>query len=186
MVAKFSKSSSTLVTYVKNSVLIIIMGISVSACAEKNIYANLTSKFYISDQQEIIEAADWQMANTFGIRIRQNEFRPAIIRLKQGEPYIMLIENRDDITHILVAEEFFKTIAIRKILSQTLEITKVNLIGLHLFPGEIKEVHFIPARDGWFDFEGGKGLGIFATDYIFSPLSRGAIKGMVGSFVVEE
>jgi hypothetical protein len=186
MVAIFYKKSSMLVTHIKNFALLLVIGILVSACAEKNIYANLTSKSYISDQQEIIEAADWQMANTFEIRIRQNEFRPAIIRLKQGEPYIMLIENRDDITHILVAEEFFKTIAVRKILSQTLEITKVNLIGLHLFPGEIKEVHFIPARDGWFDFEGGKGLGIFATDYIFSPLSRGAIEGMVGSFVVEE
>jgi hypothetical protein len=186
MVAKIYKRSFKLVTYATNFVLLLAIGMFFSACAEKNIYANLTSGLYISDQQEIIEAADWEMATTFEIRIRQNEFRPSIIRLKQGEPYIMLIENRDDITHMLVADEFFKTIVIRKILSQTLEIKKVNLIGLHLFSGEIKEVHFIPARDGWFDFEGGKGFGIFATDYIFSPLSRGAIEGMVGSFVVEE
>ena len=139
MVAAFYKKSSKLVTYVKNFALLLVIGILVSACTEKNIYANLTSKSYISDQQEIIEAADWQMANTFEVRIRQNEFRPAIIRLKQGEPYIMLIENRDDITHILVAEEFFRTIAIRKILSQTMEITKVNLIGLPTFMDPIKK-----------------------------------------------
>ena len=157
-----------------------------SACTQKNIYANLTSGYYISDQHEIIEAADWGAAITLDIRIRQNEFRPTIIRLRQGEPYIMLVENRDDIAHILVAKEFFKTIAIRKIVSRTIEIRKVNLIGLHLSPGEVKEVHFIPVKDGWFDFEGGKGLGIFATDFVYSPLSRGAIKGMIGSFVVEE
>ena len=170
----------------KHYLLFLVIGVLVSACTEKNIYANLTSRYYLSDQQEIIEAADWEAAKTVEIRIRQNEFSPTIIRLRQGEPYIMLVENRDDITHMLVAEEFFKTVAIHKILSQTLEISKVNLIGLHLNPGEIKEIHFIPARDGWFDFEGGHGPGIFATDYIFSPLSLGVIKGMVGSFVVEE
>ena len=170
----------------KYCLLFIAIGVFVSACTEKNIYANFTGRYDVSDQQEIIEAADWEAAKTLEIRIRQNEFRPTIIRLKQGEPYIMLVENRDDITHMMVAEEFFRTIVIRKILSQTLEIRKVNLIGLHLFPGEVKEVHFIPVKDGWFDFEGGKGPGIFATDFIFSPLSRGAIKGMIGSFVVEE
>ena len=165
---------------------LLIFGVFLTACTEENIYANLSSKSYLSDQQELIDAADWDAAKSFEIRIRQNEFRPAIIRLTQGEPYIMLIENRDDINHMLVAQDFFKTLAIRKILSQTLEISGVNLIGLHLHPGEIKEVHFIPARDGWFDFEGGNGLGIYATDYIFSPLSHGSVKGMVGSFIVEE
>ncbi len=162
------------------------IGILFSGCTENNIYANLSNNSYLSDQQEIIEAADWDAAKTFEIRIRQNEFRPAIIRLIQGEPYIMFVENRDDISHMLVAEDFFKTVAIRKIISQKLEISRINLIALHLHPGEMKEIHFIPARDGWFDFEGGHGPGIFATDYIFSPLSRGAVKGMVGSFVVEE
>jgi hypothetical protein len=160
--------------------------LSLTACTGKNIYANLSSALYLSDQQELIEAADWDAAKSFEIRIRQNEFRPAIIRLTQGEPYIMLIENRDDEIHMMVAHDFFKTVAIRKILSQTSEISRVNLIGLHLNPGEIKEVHFIPARDGWFDFEGGHGPGIFATDYILSPFSHGSVEGMVGSFIVEE
>jgi hypothetical protein len=186
MVIKLHKIFFKSIISFKHYLLFLVIGVLVSACTEKNIYANLTSRYYLSDQQEIIEAADWAAAKTLEIRIRQNEFSPTIIRLRQGEPYIMLVENRDDIAHMLVAKEFFKTVAIRKILSQTLEISKVNLIGLHLSPGEVKEVHFIPARDGWFDFEGGKGPGIFATDYIFSPLSRGAIKGMIGSFVVEE
>ena len=186
MVIKLLKNFFQPITSYKYYLLFLTIGVLVSACTEKNIYANLTNRYYISNQQEIIEAADWGAAKTLEIRIRQNEFNPTIIRLRQGEPYIMLVENRDDITHMLVAEEFFKTVAIRKILSQTVEISKVNLIGLHLSPGEVKEVHFIPARDGWFDFEGGKGPGIFATDYIFSPLSRGAITGMIGSFVVEE
>jgi hypothetical protein len=41
-------------------------------------------------------------------------------------------------------------------------------------------------RDGWYDFEGGQGIGIFATDLYYSPLNRGTVQGMIGSFVVEE
>ena len=169
-----------------SQIFLVMIGLILSACTGENIYASLSNGSYIEDQQELIEAADWSAAKSFEIRIRQNEFRPAIIRLTQGEPYILLIENRDDEDHFLVAEEFFKTVAIRKILSQTSEISGINLIGIHLYPGEFKEVHFIPARDGWFDFEGGYGLGIFPADYIFSLSSRGSVTGMVGSFVVEE
>ena len=98
----------------------------------------------------------------------------------------MLVENRDDFSHILVAEDFFKTIALRKIITETEEISGVNLVGLNLSPGEVKEVHFVPVRDGWYDFEGGQGPGLFATNLYYSPLSSGAVKGMVGAFVVEE
>ena len=177
-----NRFSGTAVLLAVNVMLII----SLSACAEKNIYAQLDRDGYIRDQKEIVEAADWGEAETFEIDIRQNEFRPTIIHLLQGEPYIMLVENRDDVSHFLAAEEFFKTIALRKILSQTEEMSGVNLIGINLNPGEVKELHFVPVRDGWYDFEGGQGPGLFATDLFYSPLSRGAVQGMIGSFVVEE
>jgi hypothetical protein len=66
------------------------------------------------------------------------------------------------------------------------KVSGVNLIGINLKPGEVKEIHFVPVRDGWYDFEGGQGIGIFATDLYYSPLNRGTVQGMIGSFVVEE
>ncbi len=164
----------------------VALGGVLSACAKKDIYAQLDREGYIADQKEIVEAADWTVAETFEIDIRQNEFRPTIIHLLQGEPYIMVVENRDDVPHFLAAEDFFKTVALRKILTQTEEISGVNLIGLVLKPGEIKQVHFVPVRDGWYDFEGGQGPGIFTTGLIYTPLSYGTVLGMVGSFVVEQ
>ncbi len=160
--------------------------LSLSACADRDIFAVLDSEGYIRDQKEIVEAADWSVAETFEIDIRQNEFRPTIIHLLQGEPYIMLVENRDDISHFFVAEDFFKTIALRKIVTESEEISGVNLVGLLLNSGEVKELHFVPVRDGWYNFEGGQGPGLFATNLYYSPLSLGAVKGMVGAFVVEE
>jgi len=98
----------------------------------------------------------------------------------------MVIENRDDVDHLFVAEDFFRTTAIRKIVTESEEIFGVNIIGLNLKPGEIKELHFVPVRDGWYDFEGGHGPGLFLTDTYYSPVSRGATQGMIGAFVVEE
>ncbi len=165
---------------------IVFILLNLTACADRDVFAVLDSEGYIHDQKDIVEAADWGAAETFEIDIRQNEFRPTIIHLLQGEPYIMLVENRDDYSHILVAEGFFKTIALRKIVTEKEEISGVNLVGLNLNPGEVKEVHFVPVRDGWYNFEGGQGPGLFATNLYYSPLSRGAVKGMVGAFVVEE
>ena len=98
----------------------------------------------------------------------------------------MVIENRDDVDHMFVAQDFFKTTAIRKLVTETEEITGVNYIGIILKPGEVKELHFVPVRDGWYEFEGAIGPGIFLTDTYFSPLSRGAREGMIGAFIVEE
>jgi hypothetical protein len=139
---------------------------------------------------EIIDAVDWEQALVFQIDIRQNEFRPAIVHLFQGEPYIMVIENRDDEAHLFASPDFFRTVAIRKIITEKEEIAGVNLLALNLGPGEIKEVHFVPVRDGWYDFEGGEPTGFlpgaFFTGFYRSPFSRGAREGMVGVFVVEQ
>jgi hypothetical protein len=176
--------------------LAVVAGVFLSGCGPSrvlggsDVYEFLDRKGTVLKPQEIIDAVDWDQALVFAISIRQDEFRPAIVHLFQGEPYIMVVENRDDYDHMLAAPEFFRTVAIRKIVTEREEIRGVNLLALALKPGEIKEVHFVPVRDGWYDFEGGDtpGLwpGAFFTGYYSSPFSRGAREGMVGAFVVEQ
>ena len=155
-----------------------------------DVYEFLNRSGTVLKPNEIIDAVDWDQALVFEIDIRQNEFRPMIVHLFQGEPYIMVLENRDDVTHLFAAPDFFKTTAIRKVVTEKEEIKGVNLIALSLKPGEIKEVHFVPVRDGWYDFEGGEGPnfwpGLFFTGFYQSPFSRGSREGMVGAFVVEQ
>ncbi len=122
------------------------------------------------NQAEVVAAADWKEALIIEIQIRQNEFDPAIIRLLQGEPHILILENRGQVPHILASTEFFKTTAIRKALTETEEISGANLIGHHLKPGEIKEIHFVPVLDGWYDLEGSEGgPAIYLTDRYLPP-----------------
>ena len=176
--------------------LALVTAVLLSGCGPErvlggnDVYEFLNRKGTVLKPQEIIDAVDWEQALVFEISIRQNEFRPAIVHLFQGEPYIMVVENRDDEEHMLAAPAFFRTVAIRKIVTEREEIRGVNLLALALKPGEIKEVHFVPVRDGWYDFEGGDSPGLwpgaFFTGYFSAPFSRGAREGMVGAFVVEQ
>jgi hypothetical protein len=167
--------------------LLVVSGLS--ACIsphQTDIFTALDTKGFVTNQAEVVAAADWKEAFIIEIQIRQNEFNPAIIRLFQGEPYILIVENRDQIPHILASTEFFKTTAIRKVLTEKEEISGANLIGLHLSPGEIKEIHFVPVLDGWYDFEGPHGgPAVYLGDRYFAPWSHGARRGMVGAFIVE-
>ncbi len=170
-------------------VLLLALVPGLGACTsphQTDIFTALDATGFVPNQAEVVAAADWKEAFIIEIQIRQNEFQPAIIRILQGEPHILIVENRDQVPHILTSTEFFKTTAIRKVLTETEEISGANLIGLHLKPGEIKEIHFVPVLDGWYDFEGSDGgPAVYLTDRYFAPWSRGARLGMVGAFIVE-
>jgi hypothetical protein len=164
----------------------LVAAVLLLGCARGDLFARLNDRNYTPDQAEIVAAVEWEDAEVFLIDIRQNEFRPAIIHLFQGEPYIIGGgESRRD-QPFFFAPEFFRTVAICKLVTDKEEITGINLMGLLLRPGEVKEVHFVPVRDGWYDFEDGKGLGIFITGLAISPFSKGRRIGTVGAFVVEE
>jgi len=165
----------------------LMLAIGVSACAPMgDVYDYVGRSGTVQKPNEVVDAVDWDQALVFQVDIRQDEFRPAIVHLFQGEPYIMVIENRDDVSHLFSAPAFFRTTAIRKLVTEKEEISGINIVALDLAPGEIKEVHFVPVRDGTYDFEGGEGPGFFMTGSVTSPLSRGAREGMVGIFVVEQ
>ena len=156
-----------------------------ASCSPFEILRSVPEDRRLENGAEIVEAADWEVAETFTIDIRQSEFRPTIVRLLQGEPYILVLENRDDVDHLFVAKEFFRTIAIRKMVVDEMEVSTAGLTGILLEPGQIKELHFVPVRDGWYPFEDAA-PGIFVGGLVFSFFGRGAVHGAVGSIIVEE
>ena len=48
------------------------------------------------------------------VRIRQNEYSPMVIRLRQGWPYVIRTRNRDDHGHVFQANTFFSRVAVIK------------------------------------------------------------------------
>lgn len=156
-----------------------------AACSPTALLNDTPMDAQVNNQAEIVEAVDWEVAETFNIDIRQGEFRPTIIRLLQGEPYVMVIENRDDVDHLFVAKEFFRTIAIRKMVIEDKEFMIDRLNGINIEPGQIKELHFVPIRDGWYPFEDAA-PGFNVGGVVFSFLGRGATHGAIGAIIVEE
>ncbi len=165
--------------------LILVMGVTAAlAGCSGGFFPTYFNDDPVSNSAEIVAAADWETAKTVVIDMRQNSFTPAVVRLTQGQPYILVLENRDDVTHVFAAKEFFRTTAVRQIVTDDKETPVHRLSTVSVLPSEIKEVYLVPLRDGWFSFEGADpGLNIAGIS--LSPFSRGAIHGMVGNFVVE-
>ena len=127
----------------------------------------------VADARERVEAADWSKAEIVPIRIRQDEFDPMIIGLKQDRPYVIRITNADDTHHVFGAEDFFRSVAVAAV--DTVDtgddgdgqtcITRVVIDG-----GQTVEVVLVTVRDGryefadnfitspWFDFGGAMGV----------------------------
>ena len=158
-----------------------------AACTPLALISDFTSDVVITNTKEVIEAADWGEAETFTIDIRQSEFRPSIVRILQGGPYIMVLENRDDVEHVFVAREFFNVIAVRKVIEDEKELPGGRLFSVRLEPGAITEVHFVPMRDGWFEFRD-EAPSLAPIPYLdrFPLFSRADVQGTVGAIIVEE
>ena len=162
---------------------VIVFLTALTACAG-GIFPTYFHDDAVDKPGEIAAAADWDKAQTIVIDMRQNTFTPAVVHLNQGRPYVLVLENRDDVTHLFAAKEFFRTTAIQKIVSDDEEEQVHRLSTVKVGPGEVKEVYLIPLRDGWYPFEGAD-PGFSVAGISLSPFSRGAIQGMVGNFVVE-
>ena len=101
------------------------------------------------------EAVDWDAARRVRVSIRHGEFKPSLIRLYQGRPYVMQIENRDRGSRRFQSAEFFAALFIHSVVIEEYGRLSVTCpSGLLALPGGITEVRFIAARDGRYEFSG--------------------------------
>lgn len=163
------------IAWMRRFALILAAVVALAGCAGgSDIYFGSSS---VPDAEKIVTEADWDKATRIKVDIRQDEFRPAIIRLFVGEPYILSFENRDDSSHSVSASEFFGTVALRYLVENGEPRAKgVRLYSIGLAPGETKEIHFVPTLDGWYQYSDGSSGILF--------YSRGAALGTVGAIIV--
>ncbi len=103
------------------------------------------------DSDVLIESADWAAAETIEMRVRQGEYTPMLLFFGQGKPYVLRIENADDVSRIFRAEEFFGAIA-PKSLTIAGHSHEACVSYFEMGPGETGEFKFVAARDGRYDF----------------------------------
>ncbi|NQU59571.1 MAG: hypothetical protein HQ512_00410 [Rhodospirillales bacterium] len=103
--------------------------------------------------EKALKWVNWTRVPEVNVRIRNGEFSPMVIRLRQGWPYVLRIRNRDDTDQVFKAFKFFSKVAIIKA-SIGGEVANPKCIGaFRIPPRETAEIRLVAAVDGHYEVE---------------------------------
>ncbi|MSO84729.1 MAG: hypothetical protein EXR02_01405 [Rhodospirillales bacterium] len=130
---------------------VLAAALAVGACAP---VPRIPSPYVGCDEvpPDVFESVDWDAARRINVRIRDGEFQPSLIRLYQGRPYVMRIENRDRGARRFQSREFFQAVYIHSLTRPSGTYSVECPWGVRVSPGEVAEVRFIAARDGRYEY----------------------------------
>ena len=94
---------------------------------------------------QFIEGVDWSQAKTIDLRIRQGHFSPTYFSLYVGQPYLLNIENADDVDHTFMAFDFFRAIAVAGVGTQGLILKKLSVWPELLFHHR-RRLHYVSSQ----------------------------------------
>lgn len=107
---------------------------------------------YLADPASYTAAVDWTKAETVTVKLSDFAFTPKTIEFKEGTAYRLRLENTSDKTHYFAADEFFKAIAVAKLVTAKGEETNPYVKLIAVPEGETKELDFVAVERGEFDF----------------------------------
>ena len=125
--------------------------------------------------QKALKFINWTKVPVVNVRIRQNEYSPMVIRLRQGWPYVIRIRNRDDHGHVFQANTFFSRVAVIKTTIAG-KVKEETCYGAIYVPAQqTAELKLVAVVDGYYDYE---------DSYLF--ISSVFSLGRKGVIIVEE
>jgi hypothetical protein len=100
-----------------------------------------------------VKYINWARVPEVDIRIRNGEFDPMIVRLRQGWPYVLKIRNRDHETRTFRAYDFFRRVAVIKatVAGEEEDFTCFGVVTLP--PRQSAELRLVALTDGYFEYE---------------------------------
>ena len=78
------------------------------------------------DSSQILEGVDWNQAKVLDVRIRQGHFSPTYLGLYMAQPYVLNIENADDVEHSFMAFDFFRAVAVAGVSAGGTDFKKIK------------------------------------------------------------
>jgi hypothetical protein len=106
------------------------------------------------DDSSQLVGVDWKKARALDIRIRQGHYSPTYLGLYMGQPYILSIENADDVDHSFRAFDFFHAVAVAGVSTDGGDFQEVECFTGVTIPSLTKtELRFIAVRDGTYEFD---------------------------------
>lgn len=118
---------------------------------------------------------NWARVPVVEVAVRNDEFEPMILRLKQGRPYVLRLRNRDFETHEFHAAEFMRQNAMVTIAVDGQRFDDTCVESITIPPRQTAEVRLVAIVDDHYEF--------FDNPLPFPVLSA-AVPG--GVIVVEE
>jgi len=100
-----------------------------------------------------VKYINWARVPEVDIRIRNAEFDPMVVRMRQGWPYVLRIRNRDHEARIFKAYDFFRRVAVIKttIAGRDEDFTCFGAITVPA--RQSAELRLVALTDGYFEYE---------------------------------
>ena len=114
-------------------------------------FASIATSAEGPDLAKALTGADWSKMETVTVAMTEYAFSPSPVVLKEGVPTKLVLKNDGKEAHYFVAEQFFKSIATRKIQGSDGEIKAPSFTAVEVYPGKMLEWFLVPARKGVFD-----------------------------------
>ena len=108
---------------------------------------------YLRNPESVVAAADWSRTQTAVLTFHHYRFEPEALSFQQGIPSLLRLQNEDNATCYFDSGEFFRAIAVQKLVSQVEVKTAPYYEEIIVKPGEVKELYFVPVNDGVYEFE---------------------------------
>lgn len=105
-----------------------------------------------TEASRVLTAADWSKMETVTVTLTEHAFSPSAVALREGVPTKLVLRNEGTGPHYFVAEEFFKTIASRKVQFSDGEVKAPRFTAVEVYPGKTLEWFLVPLRKGSYDF----------------------------------
>lgn len=102
------------------------------------------------EYSKALAAADWSRMETVTVTLSDYMFTPSLIVFQEGVPTKLVVKNSAKDHHYFVSEQFFGTIATRKVQSSDGEIKAPFIAAVEVYAGKTVEWFLIPMKKGTF------------------------------------
>lgn len=113
--------------------------------------------FNVADCKQVSKRAEakinWARVPERELRIRDGEFSPMVMRLKQGRPYVIRIRNRDHEPRVFHAPKFFEHNAVVAIAVEGVRADNTCATAVSIEPREAAEIRVVAITDGTFEYQ---------------------------------
>ena len=125
--------------------------VGLTGCTSGDILLEQPAAGYVVAARAEMESVDWSQAQIATVQLSEFKFEPSRLVFQEGMPSRIILQNVGNKVHTFVAEDFFKSIAARKLVGPDRIIANPYLRAIEVRPGVERELLFIPVRKGTYD-----------------------------------